>query len=509
MPNEGRPLAELPPAACVLLEAAPDAMVVVDRVGRVVSVNAQAERLFGYGRDELVGRPVELVIPERFGGKHPAHRNGYFFEPKVRPMGAAGLRLSARRRDGSEFDVEISLSPLETEDGMLAIAAIRDASARRKSETMFRDLLEAAPDAIVISDQRGKIVFVNAQGERLFGYGRDELVGELVDALVPKRLRHGHAGHRARYFAEPKTRTMGGREGLELYGLRKDGSEFPAEISLSPLETEGGLVAMTAIRDVSERKRAEQGRLRLAQAQEALRLRDEFLSVASHELRTPLTALQLQLEWLRRASAREGEPLTREKVAEKVGRASRNAERLAELVRTLLDVSRIANRTLSLRREEFDLVAAVGDLVDDLREPARGAGSEIVVESSGPVPGAWDRSRVEQVLLNLLINAIKYGAGRPVAVAVEADEAWARVTVRDGGPGVRPEDAVRIFDRFERAVSAQHYGGLGLGLYIARYLARAHGGDVELLREGGPGAAFRLALPRRPPEGEGRGPDAH
>jgi PAS domain S-box-containing protein len=507
MPNEGRPLAELPPAACVLLEAAPDAMVIVDRAGRVVLVNAQAERLFGYGRQELVGQPIEVVIPERFRDKHPAHRHGYFAEPKVRPMGTAGLRLSARRRDGSEFDVEISLSPLETDDGVLAIAAIRDASARRKRETMFRDLLEAAPDAIVISDRRGKIVLVNAQAERLFGYGRQELVGEPVDALVPDRVRGGHGGHRARYFAEPKTRPMGS-EGLELYGRRKDGSEFPAEISLSPLETDEGPLAMTAIRDLSERKRAEQERLRLAQAQEALRLRDEFLSVASHELRTPLTALQLQLEWLRRASEREGALLTREKLAEKLARASRNAERLAELVRTLLDVARIANRKLALRREEFDLVALVDELAEDLREPALGAGCALRVESAGPAPGQWDRSRVEQILLNLLTNALKYGAGRPVTVAIDADDDVARVAVRDEGPGVRPADAERIFDRFERAVSAQHYGGLGLGLYIARYLARAHGGDVELAREPGPGATFRLVLPRRPPAGDGPDPDA-
>jgi PAS domain S-box-containing protein len=237
-----------------LVEAAPDAMVVVDDQGCIVLVNRQAETLFGFARGELLERPIEVLIPERYRRAHPAHRERFTASPHPRPMGS-GLELFGRRKDGSEFPIEISLSPLQVGERRLVSSAIRDVSVRRRADQKFRALLEAAPDAMIIAGPDGRVVLVNAQAEKLFGYTRDELIGELVERLVPTRLQAGHVGHRTSYVRDPKARNMGSE--VQLFALRKDGSEFPVEISLSPIATEDGLLVSSAIRDISERRKTE------------------------------------------------------------------------------------------------------------------------------------------------------------------------------------------------------------------------------------------------------------
>ena len=237
------------------LEAAPDAIVVVDPKGRIVLVNELTERMFGYLRQELIGQAVEMLVPERVRSGHIAYRNAYSHEPRTRTMGE-GRELAGRRKDGSEFTVEISLSPLPTDEGTLVISIIRDTTQRRQAEAKFRGLLESAPDAIVVVDRRGLIVIVNSQTEHLFGYSRDDLVGQHIEILVPERFKRLHVEHRDGYFEGPKTRPMG-FAASSLSGRRRDGTEFPVEISLAPMHTEEGLLVTAAIRDISERKLVE------------------------------------------------------------------------------------------------------------------------------------------------------------------------------------------------------------------------------------------------------------
>jgi protein-histidine pros-kinase len=482
--------APIPPLGAVL-EAAPDAMLIVDGEGRISHVNSQVEAMFGYARAELTDRPLEILMPERFRAAHPGHRLRYHSEPRTRLMGKAGVELYGRRKDGSEFPAEVSLSPMQWEGRLLIIAAIRDVTARRKVEARFRRLMDAAPDALVLSNAANIIVLVNELAERLFGYERGELVGQSVERLLPQRYRNEAAD-------TPLAQPQG--EGMELHALRKDGSEFPAEISLSPLEPldedEDEPRTIAAIRDITERRKAEAERTKLAQAQEAIRLRDEFLSVASHELRTPLTPIQLQIDGALRAARRDGTP-DLPTVIRKLDALSNGIHRLSTLVNQLLDLSRITAGRLDLERTPIDLVGLVGRAMTAFEDEA--VRNECTLEFEAPrgeVRGRWDASRLEQVVTNLLSNALRYGTGRPVAVAVlESRPGWAMLLVRDQGIGIAEEHQALVFQRFERVSESRHKGGFGLGLWIVRQIVEAHGGTIEVFSRPGMGATFAVELP--------------
>lgn len=494
-----------------VLEAAVDAIISMDEHGIIQLVNGAAERLFGYVANQMIGRNVTMLMPAPFHDEHDRYLARYLSTGEKRIIGI-GREVVGLRRDGTTVPIELSVAEAYVGSERLFVGIIRDISERKRTDERFRLVAESTPNAIVMANADGVIIFVNSQAERNFGYGREEMVGQPVEMLVPERSRGRHPGDRQAFFASPTARPMGA--GRDLFGRRKDGSEFPVEIGLTPIQTAEGPAVISAIVDITERKRAEislrEQRDHLERLVAELQTKNEEVRTATqqlwmaaklasvgelaasiaHELNNPLAIIILRLESL---LARTSQSDATRKSLEIV---DQEARRMGNLVGNLLQFSRRGQEQVSTVDVCQELVKAV-ELVHHLLKKR-----QIVIhqDMKAETPAIYaDRQKLRQVFLNLLTNASDaMERGGKLSLTISRDvlpggDAAVRIEVADTGSGIADAHLEKVFDPFFTTKEEDH--GTGLGLAICRRVVDEHQGEIRIDSEVGKGTTVTILLP--------------
>ena len=447
--------------------------------------NTWSERLWSlYGLEGAERVPSHAAWRESI---HPDDRETV--ERIVREAARTGAEINAEWRvRGAPRWLMARGRPVRDGGGAVAsfMGIVLDITERKRweeAQSRLAAIVESTDDAIISMDLEGTVRTWNAAAERLLGYPAEEVVGRSIRTVIP--------ASRQNEEDEILTKVSAGERvaPFDTQRVNKNGTLIDVSVTVSPLRDRAGAItgASKIVRDIDARKRAEEALL------EASRLKDEFLSMASHELRTPLTTLRLQADTLGRTLRRI--EAADDRVGKRLAAMDSQFDRMEALVRTLLDVSRITAGQLVLELTEFDLAEVAREVLERFEEQAESAGSELRLRAR-EVMGRWDRDRIDQVLTNLVGNAIKYGNGQPVEVVLDERESQALLVVHDRGIGISPEDQERIFERFERARDTNLVSGLGLGLWIAKRMVEAHGGRIAVESALGQGATFTVTLPK-------------
>lgn len=482
----------------LMAQHGPGALVATDLAGQVVIWSASAEAVFGYGDAEAVGRSLsELIVPADQRAEEDASR--------AEALDGRSDRFELLRLRADGVPIYVNCSTRCVRDGLtgrqLLLSHMTDATRWRTLrdadlvQARFQGVLESAPDAIVIVNATGRIVLFNAQASALFGYAAGDMIGEPIERLLPMRLRSGHVGLRTGYTSAPRLRPMG--EGRELNGLRANGDEFPVEVSLSPIATDSGRLVMSAIRDISERKRFERTlQEKNIELERASKAKDRFLATMSHELRTPLNAI---IGFTGLMLMKLPGPLTADQ-EKQLTLVQFSGKHLLSLINDLLDLAKIESGTVTLQREDVPVSAVLDEVAQTLRPAARAKGLELDVQTpDAELVVRADRRALQQILINLANNAVKFTTRGSVALSTVADGALFGFCVSDTGIGISQNDLQRLFQAFSQVGDAQMHSkveGTGLGLHLSAKLAALMGGRIDVDSQPGQGSRFTLWLER-------------
>ena len=430
--------------------------------------------------------PSRYCCRMRLRDEHEGLRESYHQAPRARPM-VSGLDIQGRHKDGSLFRAEIALNPIETEDGLIVTSTIRSRDAADNSEAYFRTLLESAPDAMIIVDEHGKIAIVNAQAETMFGYQRNEMLGQPVEELLPNRVRERHVQHREGFAKTPSLRPMG--VGLRLAARRRDGSEFPVEISLSPVNSANGRFVSSVIRDVTRRKLMEDDIIAARkEAERANKANSAFLAAASHDLRQPVQALSLLNGALRRT-------VKDERALEMIEHQQNSLTAMTNLLNSLLDISRLDAGAVTPELEQFPIKRLIDRLSPEFARQAHHGGLEFTWSASNAVINS-DPNLLAEIIQNFVSNAIRYTEQGSIRLACVDGEGHCRVQVSDTGIGIAADQLEEIFREFHQCKApGASKEGFGLGLAIVKRLADLLELTVNVESDIGAGSCFSVTIP--------------
>jgi PAS domain S-box-containing protein len=465
-----------------IVEATPNAIILVNKEGRIAYANHQTEKLFGFNRIELISKKVEMLIPGRYHEHHPSFRSQFFAAPETRAMGS-GRELFAMRKDKSEFPVEIGLNPLVTVEGTMVLVSIIDITARKKAEEQFRLVVESAPNAMILANKNGVITLINAQTEKLFGYQRKELIGKKLEILIPKNFSENHPHLRESFFKTPSVRAMG--VGRELYAIRKDGTQFRVEIGLNPIETDEETVVLASIIDITERKKLE---VMLALELKNKEL-EQFNYIASHDLQEPLRTVSNYIQILEE----DFSGLLNNEAKSHLQTISRATLRMRMLVRTLLEFSRLGQNK---KMVSLDCNKIVKDVVADLNSLINATQTTILIEELPIIQGS--EIEIMQLFLNLINNAIKFrkkDTSPEIRIACNKNSnGHFEFYVTDNGTGIDSKYFNRIFQIFQQLDAGQQIEGYGIGLANCKKIVEMHGGKIWVESELGKGSTFKFTI---------------